>query len=97
MVERRGLRSSGSACVVVRGDGMDDLCQGLRIEQISGKLLDSADAELYVAQELAFAGLGKTGCPFELDGPTDIVKECRGYEDVGPKSKMELAKVPTHG
>jgi hypothetical protein len=52
---------------------------------------------LYVAQELTFASLRKAGRALELDRPTDVVKERRRYEDVGPKSKMELTKVSAHG
>ncbi len=97
MVERRGLGGSRRAHIVVRRDGVQDLCQGCRIEQISGKSFDGADAKLYVAQELTFASLRKAGRALELDGPTDVVKERRRYEDVRPKSKMELTKVSAHG
>ena len=58
--------------------------------------LDGADAKLYVAQELTLASLRKAGRALELDRPTNVVKERRRYEDVGPKSKMELTKVSAH-
>lgn len=81
---------------MVRRDGVQDLCQGCRIEEITGKAFDRADAKLYVAQELTFASLRKAGRALEFDRPTDVVEERRRYENVGAKSKMELTKVSAH-
>jgi uncharacterized protein DUF1015 len=94
-VEENGcLGRPGGAEVMVHGHRVEQLGEDVPGQPVRA-ILDHAQAEVDMAEELAFVRGQVERAAVELADPTDVVQERRGDEQVAAKALVELCDVAT--
>ena len=89
VVEDGGLCRPRGPGVVVRADGVQNLGEDAAVEPV-GALLDQAQAEVDVAEELALGGREEERAAVELADAPDIVEKRGGEKQVRAQARVEL-------
>jgi hypothetical protein len=92
VIEDRGLRCADAARVVVDGDGVQDLREDAVVEAAS-PFLDEPQAEVDVAEQLAFVGREKERPAVELANAPGVVQQRGCEKDVRSEPRMQLRRV----
>jgi hypothetical protein len=96
VVEHGCLGRPRGTGVMVHRDRVEELGEHARRDSFR-MLLDEAEAEMDVAEELPFVRREEERAPVELSHPTGVVKERGRDEKVRPQPRMDLRDVPAHG
>jgi hypothetical protein len=92
VVEDRGLGRPRSARVVVHRDRVEQLGPCVDVE-CSGALLDEAQREVNMPEELPLRCRRERGSRRELSRPAGIVQQRRGEEQVRAQARMKLCEL----